>query len=105
MKRPVTKESLLKQIDRAHKKIKKLEASAQEWLDEEKLYEGTPMLVERRAAAEKADGFFKKIKYQKERRLKKLGEKLAEIRTGLLFDPTLNTAPASSLEPSAPPPL
>jgi len=80
MKRPVTRESILKQIDRAYKKIAALEVLAQEQLDMEELYRGCDV-VKRNEHAESADKLLAKIKYQKERRLKKLGEKLAEVDT------------------------
>jgi len=80
MKRPITRESLLKQIDRAYKKIAAMEVLAQEQLDIEELYRGCDV-VKRNEHAESANKLLAKIKYQKERRLKKLGEKLAEVDT------------------------
>jgi hypothetical protein len=81
MKRYKNRDQILKDIDRAHAKIRRLEKDAQSWLDEERLYEGTPMVSELRNARENADKFLKAIKYQKERRLKYLGGKLAEMDT------------------------
>ena len=84
MKRYTTREQILKDIDRAHAKVKKLEAQAQEQLDAESLLAGTDAVAEKRKHGEAADKLLRKIKYQKERRLPKLGAKLAEMDTRVL---------------------
>jgi hypothetical protein len=81
MKRPVTKESLLKAIDSAHRKIAKTKADVQSLLDEEQLYSGTENASELRTIRDKIEKGFRKIKRLETVRLKKLGEKLAEVQT------------------------
>jgi len=81
MKTYQNREAIIKDIDRAHLKIVRLEAKAQEELEAETLYIGTVEVAQRRIHQEAADKFLKAIKYQRERRLKRLGEKLAEMDT------------------------
>lgn len=81
MKNYKTRDQILKDIDTAHRKIKKAKAAAQGFLDEEELLTGTGNVVDLRAAREAADKEFRKIKYQQDKRLKLLGERLAEMDT------------------------
>lgn len=81
MKKYTHRDQILKDIDRSHTKIKKLEALAQAELDAESLYEGTADLVRKNKHHDEADKWLARVKYQKERRLKALGEKLAEFDT------------------------
>ncbi len=81
MKKYTHRDQILKDIARAHAKIKKAKEVAQGFLDEEELLTGTGNVVELRAAREAADKQFRKIKRLEMVRLPKLGEKLAEMDT------------------------
>lgn len=81
MKKHTHRDQIVKDIDRAHAKIKFAKEAAQGFLDEEELLTGTGNVVELRAAREAADKQFRKIKRLETVRLPKLGEKLAEMDT------------------------
>ena len=84
MKSYTHRDQILKDIASAHKKIEKAKVLCQDHLDSEKLLEGTDSVVEMRTHREAADKLLRKIKRLQEVRLKKLGEKLAEMDTAPL---------------------
>lgn len=71
---------ILKKIDAAHRKLKKLSMAAQAHLDMEELTRGAD-LKECREHKEEADALLGKIKRLRETRLPKLQNLLAEFRT------------------------
>jgi len=76
-----TRDQILKDIDSANRKIAKAKVVAQEHLDAESFLIGTTDLTGLRQHREAADKQFRKIKRLKNVRLKKLGDKLAEMDT------------------------
>jgi hypothetical protein len=81
MKRYTCRDQIIADIDRAHAKIAKAKVVAQEHLDAEEFLTGTTDLSGLRLHREAADKQFRKIKRLENVRLKKLGEKLAEMDT------------------------
>jgi hypothetical protein len=81
MKRYTHRDEILKDIDSAHRKLAKAKTVAQEHLDAEAFLVGTTDLTGLRFHREAADKQFRKIKRLENVRLKKLGEKLAEMDT------------------------
>jgi len=81
MKRYTHRDQIIADIDRARAKIKKAKIVAQEHLDAEAFLTGTTDLSGLRLHREAADKQFRKIKRLENVRLKKLGEKLAEMDT------------------------
>jgi len=81
-KKYTTEASILKDIDKAHAKIKKLEAFAQTHLDMEELLRGSDVATPTaRKHQEEADMLLGKIKRLRETRLVRLGKTLAMFRT------------------------
>ena len=78
------RDQIIADIDRAHAKISKARVVAQEHLDAEEFLIGTTDLTGLREHREAADKQFRKIKRLINVRLKKLGEKLAEMDTAPL---------------------
>jgi len=81
MKRYTSRESILKDIDAAHRKTAKAKKVAQEHLDSDELLSGTDNASELRECRDAADKQFRKIKRLETVRLPKLDEKLAEFDT------------------------
>jgi hypothetical protein len=79
-KKYLTEESILKDIDLAHRKIQKLEKFAQTNLDLEELLRGSNV-SDARKHQEEADGLLGRIKRLRETRLVRLGKTLAMFRT------------------------
>ena len=79
-KKYLTEASIIKDIDKAHAKIKKLSMQAQTALDTEELLRGGNVSACRKAQ-EQADLLLGKIKRLKETRLVRLGKTLAMFKT------------------------
>lgn len=102
MKTYTSRESILKDIDAAHRKIAKAKTVAQGHLDAEELLPGTDNAAELRECRDAADKQFRKIKRLETVRLPKLGEKLAEFDTIPLIPS--HTLPETASAPSSAPP-
>jgi len=100
MKRYTSVAQVDKDIDKAHMKIAKSKAIAQEHLDAESLLEGSTDVTELRQHREAADKQFRKIKRLESVRLKRLGEERSRLCTPVFAVPGI--AP-ETLPQSAPP--
>jgi hypothetical protein len=81
MKKYTNCNQIIADIDRAHAKIAKAKLVAQEHIDAESFLTGTTDLSGLSLHREAADKQFRKIERLQNVRLKKLGEKLAEMNT------------------------